>query len=78
MKLSQFKFKLPDEKIAVNPPKNRDEAKLMVLHKKTGEIEHRLFKDIIQYFDEGDTFIFNDTQFICLHLLTLFHLQLCG
>ncbi|MBQ2199432.1 MAG: S-adenosylmethionine:tRNA ribosyltransferase-isomerase, partial [Bacteroidaceae bacterium] len=62
MKLSQFKFKLPDEKIAVNPPKNRDEAKLMVLHKKTGEIEHRLFKDIIQYFDEGDTFIFNDTQ----------------
>ena len=62
MKLSQFKFKLPDEKIAVNPPKNRDEAKLMVLHKNTGEIEHRLFKDIIQYFDDGDTFIFNDTR----------------
>lgn len=70
MKLSQFKFKLPDDKIALYPrtydPEtqlyNRDEAKLMVVHRKTGEIEHRLFKDIIEYFDEGDTFVFNDTQ----------------
>ena len=62
MKLSQFKFKLPDEKIGLYPPQNRDEAKLMVLHRETGEIEHRIFKDIIDYFDDGDTFIFNDTR----------------
>ena len=70
MKLSQFKFKLPEERIALYPrtydPEtkfyNRDEAKLMVVHKKTGEIEHRLFKDITDYFDEGDAFIFNDTK----------------
>ena len=62
MKLSQFKFKLPDEKIAQFPTENRDEAKLMVLHRTTGEIEHRIFKDIIDYFDDGDSFIFNDTQ----------------
>jgi len=62
MKLSQFKFKLTDEQIGVNPPLHRDECKLMVLHRETGEIEHKLFKDIIDYFDEGDTFIFNDTK----------------
>ena len=62
MKLSQFKFKLPDEKIAQFPTQNRDEARLMVLNRKTGEIEHKLFKDIIDYFDDGDAFIFNDTK----------------
>ena len=70
MKLSQFKFRLPDEKIALYPrtynPEtkyyNRDEAKLMVVHKKTGEIEHRLFKEITDYFEEGDAFVFNDTR----------------
>ncbi len=62
MKLSQFKFKLTDEQIALYPTENRDECKLMVLHTDTGEIEHRLFKDILDYFDDGDTFIFNDTQ----------------
>lgn len=62
MKLSQFKFKLPETKIAQYPTLNRDEAKLMVLHRETGEIEHRLFKDIIEYFDEGDALIFNDTR----------------
>ncbi len=62
MKLSQFKFKLPDENIGLQPPYHRDEAKLMVLHRNTGEIEHRLFKDIIEYFDDGDSFVFNDTQ----------------
>ena len=62
MKLSQFKFKLPEEKIALHPTFHRDESKLMVVHKKTGEIEHRIFKDIIDYFDDKDTFIFNDTQ----------------
>ena len=62
MKLSQFQFNLPAEKIASEPPRWRDECKLMVLHKKTGEIEHRLFKDIIEYFEKGDTFVLNDTK----------------
>lgn len=62
MKLSQFKFKLPEERIAMEPTFHRDDSKLMVLHKKTGEIEHRLFKEVLNYFDEGDTFLFNDTK----------------
>lgn len=62
MKLSQFKFKLPEEKIALHPTQNRDECRLMVVHKTTGEIEHKMFKEIIDYFDDQDTFIFNDTQ----------------
>lgn len=49
MKLSQFKFKLPEEKIALHPTKYRDESRLMVLHKRTGEIEHKMFKDILNY-----------------------------
>lgn len=62
MKLSQFKFKLPEEKIALHPAKYRDESRLMVLHKSTGEIEHKVFKDILNYFDDKDVFIFNDTK----------------
>lgn len=62
MKLSQFKFKLPDESIALYPTPNRDEAKLMVLHRGSGKIEHRIFKDVLDYFDDGDTFIFNNTR----------------
>ena len=62
MKLSQFKFKLPEELIALHPSKNRDEARLMVVNRKTGEIEHRIFKDVINYFDDKDVFIFNDTR----------------
>ena len=62
MKLSQFKFKLPEERIAMEPTFHRDDSKLMVLHKSTGEIEHRLFKDVLNYFDEGDAFLFNDTK----------------
>ena len=62
MKLSQFKFKLPEEKIALYPAKYRDESRLMVVHKSTGEIEHRMFKDILDYFDDKDVFIFNDTK----------------
>jgi len=62
MKLSQFKFKLPEDKIALHPTRYRDESRLMVLHKKTGEIEHRVFKDILDYFDDKDVFIFNDTK----------------
>ena len=62
MKLSQFKFKLPEERIALHPTKFRDESRLMVLHRKTGEIEHRMFKDVLEYFDDKDVFIFNDTK----------------
>ena len=62
MKLSQFKFKLPEELIAQRPAPMRDESRLMVVNRKTGEIEHRLFKEIINYFDDGDMFIFNDTM----------------
>jgi S-adenosylmethionine:tRNA ribosyltransferase-isomerase len=62
MKLSKFKFKLPDELIAQYPAKNRDESRLMVVHRKTGEIEHRTFKDILDYFSENDLFVFNDTK----------------
>jgi len=62
MKLSQFSFELPQEQIATAPPKGRDEAQLMVLHKDTGGIEHKLFKDIVQYFGKGDTFVLNDTK----------------
>lgn len=62
MKLSQFNYKLPDEVIAMYPTAERDECKLMVLDKKTGEIKHRIFKDILEYFDEGDVMVFNDTK----------------
>lgn len=62
MKLSQFKFELPEELIAKHPANFRDESRLMVLHKKTGEIEHRIFKDIIEYFGKGDCFVLNDTR----------------
>ena len=61
MKLSQFKFKLPEEKIALYPAKYRDESRLMVIHKSTGEIEH-VNLDILNYFDDKDVFIFNDTK----------------
>ncbi len=62
MKLSQFKFKLPEEKIALYPANYRDESRLMVVHKKTGEVEHLIFKDILKFFEEKDVFIFNDTK----------------
>ena len=63
MKLSQFKFKLPEEQVAQYPMPHRDESRLMVLHKKSGDIEHRqYFKDILDYFDDKDVFIFNDTK----------------
>ena len=62
MKLSQFQFTLPKERIATEPTLWRDECKLLVLHKDTGEIEHRLFKDIVEYFGKGDIFVLNDTK----------------
>lgn len=62
MKLSQFSFHLPKELIAEHPAKNRDEARLMVVDRKSGKIEHKLFKDILGYFNDGDCMIVNDTK----------------
>ena len=62
MKLSDFSFDLPEELIAEYPSENRDEARLMVLHRDSGKIEHRLFKDIIEYFGDGDVMIMNNTK----------------
>ena len=62
MKLSQFKFNLPDSLIAHSPVENRDESRLMVLHRDTGKIEHKIFKDVLDYFDEKDVLILNNTK----------------
>jgi S-adenosylmethionine:tRNA ribosyltransferase-isomerase len=62
MKLSDFSFDLPEELIAEYPSDNRDEAKMMVIHRETGKIEHKLFKDLINYFSEGDVMIMNNTR----------------
>ncbi|MEO8762121.1 MAG: tRNA preQ1(34) S-adenosylmethionine ribosyltransferase-isomerase QueA [Bacteroidia bacterium] len=62
MKLSAFKFNLPKELLAEYPSKNRDESRLMVVDRKTGKIHHKKFKDIINYFEEGDVMVMNDTK----------------
>jgi S-adenosylmethionine:tRNA ribosyltransferase-isomerase len=62
MKLSDFKFEIPKKLIALHPPENRDESRLMVIHKDTGKIEHKVFKDVIDYFDTGDVFVTNNTK----------------
>jgi len=62
MKLSQFKYTLPQDLIALYPSKNRDESRLMVVHRDTGEIEHKVFKDIVGYFRERDVLVFNNTK----------------
>lgn len=62
MKLSQFKYSLPPELIASHPTENRDEAKLMVLHRDKKTIEHKVFKDILEYFNDGDVFVINNTK----------------
>ncbi len=62
MKLSGFKFDLPNNLIALHPSDNRDESRMMVIHRDTGKIEHKVFKDIVNYFDEGDVFVGNDTM----------------
>ena len=62
MKLSHFNFELPDELLAEYPAENRDESRLMVLNRKEQTIEHKMFKDLINYFDEDDVMILNDTK----------------
>jgi S-adenosylmethionine:tRNA ribosyltransferase-isomerase len=62
MKLSEFSFDLPEELIANHPTDNRDDSRLMVIHRATGKIEHKLFKDMINYFSDGDVMIMNNTR----------------
>jgi len=62
MKLSQFKFELPLNIIAQNPTKAREDSRLMVVHKDTGKIEHRTFRDIAEYFDDKDVMVVNNTK----------------
>jgi S-adenosylmethionine:tRNA ribosyltransferase-isomerase len=70
MKLSQFKFQFSDSLIAKYPAENRDEAKMMVLDRKKGKIEHKEFKDILKYFSDKDVMILNNTK--------VFHARLYG
>ena len=62
MKLSQFRFDLPLNLIAQTPPKRREDSRLMVIERKTGKIENRHFKDILDYFDDKDVFVVNNTK----------------
>lgn len=62
MKLSQFSFHLPESLVAHKPSETRDEARLMVLHKDSGKIEHKIFKDVLDYFDDKDVMILNNTK----------------
>lgn len=61
MKLSQFNYKVPDNLIALRPKETRSDSRLLVANRETGTIEHRTFRDILDYFDEGDTFVMNDS-----------------
>lgn len=62
MKLSKFRFDLPKELIATYPAKERDESRLMVIDRSTGKIEHKVFKDVLDYYNDRDVFVFNDTK----------------
>ncbi len=62
MKLSEFRFELPKNLITPYPSDNRDECRLMVVHRKTGQIEHRIFKDVLAYFEDHDAMILNDSK----------------
>ncbi len=62
MKLSQYKYHLPEDLIAKYPTENRDESRLMILNRSTENVEHRIFNEIIEYFDEDDVMVFNNTK----------------
>ncbi len=62
MKLSQFKFELPEKLIAQYPADNRDESRLLVVNREEGKFEHKMFKDVLDYFDDGDVMVFNNTR----------------
>jgi S-adenosylmethionine:tRNA ribosyltransferase-isomerase len=69
MKLSRYKYSLPDDLIAKYPSENRDESRLMILHRKSGKIEHKIFKNIIDYFSDQDVMVFNNTKVFPARLL---------
>ena len=62
MKLSQFRYNLPQELIALYPTENRDESRLLVVNRKSGELQHKIFKDITEYFNPNDVLVFNNTK----------------
>ena len=62
MKLSQFRYDVPEELVAQYPLDNRDDSRLMIIHRDSGTFEHRMFKDIVDIFDEGDVFVANNTK----------------
>jgi S-adenosylmethionine:tRNA ribosyltransferase-isomerase len=62
MKLSQFNFKFSNDLIAKYPAKYRDESRLMILHRDSGKIDHKIFKEVVKYFSDGDIMVFNDTK----------------
>ena len=64
MKLTDFNYNLPEELIAQTPIQKRDESRLMLLDKNTGEIQHKIFKDIIDYLEPGDCIVRNNTKVI--------------
>ena len=64
MKLSQYNYSFSPDMLAKYPAENRDESRLMVINRATGKIEHTIFKNVIDYFDEGDVFTFNDTTHV--------------
>ena len=68
-KLSQFNFDLPEELLADRPAANRDESRLMIVDRSKGTFEHKMFKDVINYFVDGDVMIFNNTK-VFLHVCT--------
>jgi S-adenosylmethionine:tRNA ribosyltransferase-isomerase len=62
MKLSEFRYELPNSLMATQAKENRDESRLMVVHRESGEIEHKIFKDVLDYFDDQDVMVINDTK----------------
>ena len=62
MKLSQFRYDVPEELVAQYPLDNRDDSRLMIINRETGTFEHRMFKDVVDIFDEGDVFVANNTR----------------
>ena len=71
MKLSQFKFNLPKDLLAEYPAKNREDARLMVIHRQTKKIEHKKFKDIINYFEPDDTMVVTTNPAATMNVITI-------
>jgi len=69
MKLSDFDYILPKELIAQHPAEKRDESRLLVLRRDTGKIEHRIFRDIVEYFNPGDLLVLNNTKVMPARLI---------